>query len=206
MISRVGQPYRHGRFPFTFRSGCYRRNSNGLPHGVIRRVLDLRDDVNMRAAKARVHPRDQQRPSEEGAVEDLDDFHDEINQPDAVIVYKTGKKIEYNADREMAVGHVELMNRSIEMIQSVGGVTDENRGVQTNAKSGIAIARRRGAGRARHRRDLRQPAARQPGAGREQLSLVEQFFTEEKTFRITNARGVPVFVTINGRVATTAEP
>ena len=49
---RVGQPYRHGRFPFT-PIWCYRRSSNGLPYGVIRRVLDLQDDVSMRARRRR---------------------------------------------------------------------------------------------------------------------------------------------------------
>lgn len=198
MIYESASPYRHGRFPFT-PIWCYRRNSNGLPYGVIRRVLDLQDDVNMRAAKARHILATSKTFMEEGAVEDLDDFHDEINQPDAVIVYKTGKKIEYNADREMAVGHVELMNRSIEMIQSVGGVTDENRGVQTNAKSGIAIARRQEQGALATAGIFDNLLLASRAQGEKQLSLVEQFFTEEKTFRITNARGVPVFVTINGR-------
>ena len=189
-------PYRHGRYPFT-PIWAYRKNSNNLPYGVVRRLIDLQDDVNIRAAKARYIMSTSKTFMEAGAVDDLDEFEEEINRPDSIIVYNPGRKIDYNVDRDLAPGHVELMLQSVQMIQSVGGVTDENRGVQTNAKSGIAIARRQEQGALATAGLFDNLLLALRSQGDKQLSLIEQFYSEEKSFRITNQRGVPSWISIN---------
>ena len=63
---------------------------------------------------------------DEGAVDDLDEFAEEVSRPDAIIVKKQGKELVINAERELAPAHLELMSRSISMIQTLSGVTDEN--------------------------------------------------------------------------------
>lgn len=204
MIYESVSPYRHGRYPFT-PIWCYRRNKNNLPYGVVRRLLDLQDDVNIRAAKARYIMSTSKTFMEAGAVDDLDEFEEEINRPDSIIVYNQGKKIDYNVDRDLSAGHIDLMLQSIQMIQSVGGVTDENRGVQTNAKSGIAIARRQEQGALATAGIFDNMLLALRSQGDKQLSLVEQFYSEEKSFRITNKRGAPSWTAINGADPATGE-
>ena len=189
-------PYRHNKFPFT-PIWCYRRGRDGLPYGMIRGMRDIQYDINKRAAKALHILSSNKVIMEEGAVDDLDEFAEEVARPDAIIVVKQGKKLELNAERELAAAHMQMMQQSIGMIQSLSGVTDELLGRTTNATSGKAIGLRQeqgGMATAHIFDNLRLAVQIQ---GEKQLSLVEQFFNEEKQFRITNMRGTPTYITVN---------
>ena len=134
---------------------------------------------------------------EEGAVDDMDEFEEEIAKPNAIIVHKTGKRPEITADRDLAAGHLELMSRSIQMIQQQSGVTDELLGRTTNAQSGIAVQRRQEQGSMTTTKLFDNLRLASQVQGEKQLSLVEQFMSEEKQFRNTNMRGGPEYVTVN---------
>lgn len=189
-------PYRHNQFPFTPIWG-YRRGRDNLPYGVIRGLRDIQEDINKRASKALYILSSNKVIMDEGAVEDIEEFRREVARPDSIITKKPGRELVLNADRELAGAHLELMNRHIGMIQQVGGVTDELLGRTTNATSGKAIEARQMQGSmttAKLFDNLRYAVQAQ---GEKQLSLVEQFFTEEKRFRITNMRGTPEYVAVN---------
>lgn len=189
-------PYRHNDFPFT-PIFAYRRGRNLLPYGMIRGMRDIQADINKRASKALHIMSTNKVIMDEGAVDDLDEFREEVARPDAIIVKKTGKELTLNAERELADAHLNLMSRSIAMIQSQSGVTDEAMGKTTNATAGIAIQRRQeqaGMATAGLFDNLRLGSQVH---GEKRLSLIEQFMSEEKQFRITNSRGSPEYVTIN---------
>ena len=192
-------PYKHNAFRFT-PIWCYRRGRDNLPYGIIRSVRDIQDDVNKRASKALHILSSNKVIMDEGALPEgvsLDEFAEEVSRSDAIIVKRQGKELVLNAERELAAPHLDLMSRGISMIQQVGGVTDENLGRQTNAASGIAIARRQDQGTLATNKpfdNLRLAAQMQ---GEKQLSLLEQFCTQQKAFRITNERGSAAFHQIN---------
>ena len=189
-------PYRHNRFPFT-PIWCNRRGRDGMPYGMIRGMRGIQDDINKRASKALHILSTNKVVMDEGAVPDIDEFAEEVAKPNAIIVKKQGKELVLSADRDLADAHMEMMSRSILMIQQQSGVTDENLGRKTNASSGIAIGRRQEQGAmatAGIFDNLRYAAQVQ---GEKQLSLIEQFMSEEKAFRITNMRGTPEYVTVN---------
>jgi hypothetical protein len=189
-------PYRHNDFPFT-PIWCYRRGSNGLPYGIIRGLRDIQTDVNKRASKALHILSTSKTVMDEGAVPDLDAFMEEVSRPDAVIVKKQGKDLTITADRDLAPAHMELMSRDIQMIQSVSGITDEYMGRETNAKSGVAIQARQNQGSLATAALFDNLRFAMQVHGEKELSLVEQFFTEEKQFRITNMRGTPEYIVVN---------
>ena len=189
-------PYRHNQFPFTPIWG-YRRGRDGMPYGVIRPLRDIQDSINKRASKALYILSSNKVIMDEGAVDDIEQFRQEVARPDAVIEKKAGKQIQLNVDRQLAESHINLMGRDIAMIQQVGGVTDEQMGRTTNATSGRAIEARQMQGSmttAKLFDNLRFAVQCQ---GEKMLSLEEQFYTEEKRFRITNTRGAPEYVAIN---------
>jgi hypothetical protein len=194
-------PYKHNRFRFT-PIWCYRRGRDNLPYGIIRSVRDIQDDINKRASKALHILSSNKILMEEGILPDgvtLDDFTDEAARADAMLVVRNGKlgSIKLDVDRDLAAPHLDLMSRSIGMIQQVGGVTDELLGRTTNAVSGIAVQKRQEQGTLATNKpfdNLRLAAQMQ---GELQLANIEQFFTEEKQFRITNERGVPDFHHVN---------
>ena len=189
-------PYRHNRYPFT-PVWCYRRGKNGLPYGVIRGLRDIQSDINKRASKALHILSTNKVIMERGAVDDLDAFEEEVSRPDAIIVVNDGKRLDLNVDRDLAPAHLDLMSRSIAMIQQASGVTDESLGRTTNAVSGKAITARQDQGALATAALFDNYRLACKLHGEKQLSLIEQFFSEKKSFRITNSRGVPQFIDIN---------
>ena len=192
-------PYRHNRFRFT-PIWCYRRGRDNLPYGMIRSIRDIQDDVNKRASKALHILSSNKVIMDEGALPEgttMDEFAEEVARPDAIIVKRQGKELVINAERDLAAPHLDLMSRGINMIQQVGGVTDELLGRTTNAVSGIAVQKRQEQGSLATNKpfdNLRLAAQMQ---GELQLSLLEQFCDQKKSFRITNERGTPDFIQIN---------
>lgn len=189
-------PYRHNRHKFIPIWG-FRRGKDGLPYGVIRRMRDIQDGVNKRASKALHILSTNKVIMDDGAVDDIDEFAKEVARPDAIIVKKPGRALDLNVDRELAPVHLDMMSRDIAMIQQTGGVTDELLGRQTNATSGIAVQRRQEQGSLATSKFFDNLRFAEQLRGEIELSLIEQFATEEKQFRITNMRGAPDYVTIN---------
>ena len=189
-------PYRHNRYPFT-PIWCYRRGRDNLPYGMIRSMRDMQEDINKRASKALHILSTNKVIMDEGAVEDIDEFADEVSRPDAILVKKKGYELTINAERELAPAHLDLMSRSISMIQSLSGVTDENMGRQTNATSGRAITARQEQGSMTTAGIFDNLRFAVQIHGEKELSLIEQYFSDQKQFRITNMRGTPEYITIN---------
>ncbi len=189
-------PYRHNRFPFT-PVWCYRRGKDNLPYGPIRRVRDVQEGINLKSSKAIAILSSNKVIMDEGAVDDIDEFAEEISRPNAIVRKKPGKELILNVDRDLAPAHIELMSRDIMMIQSLTGVTDENLGRETNASSGKAITARQDQGALATAAIFDNLRFAKQVSGEKRLSLIEQFFTEQKQFRITNQRGTPQFITVN---------
>lgn len=190
-------PYRHNRYPFTPVWG-YRRARDGMPYGIIRGLRDIQRDLNRRAAKSLHHLSTTRVTVQEGAVPDIEELRNEAARPDAVIVYKPGMPPpQVQADTNIAAAHIELMSRDAEMIQQVGGVTDENLGRKTNASSGKAILARQDQGQLATSIFFDNLRLSRMLHGEKTLVLVEQFYTAADEIRITDARGNPDWVPIN---------
>lgn len=189
-------PYRHNRFPFVPVWGR-QRGRDGLPYGMIRGMRGPQEDINKRASKALAILATNKVVMEEDAVPDLKKFLDEVSRPDGVIVKRRGAELDITTDRDLADAHFAVMSQSIALLQAQSGVTDENMGRRTNATSGKAIEARQNQGSmatAGYFDNLRYALQL---FGELQLSLIEQFYDEQKSFRITNMRGTPEYITVN---------
>lgn len=189
-------PYRHNRYPFTPIWG-YRRDRDNLPYGVPRGMRDVQKDINKRASKALYIMSTNKVLIQQGAVEDIEELREEAARPDAIIEYKKGYQIELNVDRGLEETHLRMMERDIAFSQTASGVTDELQGKETNAQSGIAVQRRQEQGMMSTAKLFDNLRLSFQVEGEKVLSLIEQYFDEQKIFRITNERGTPEFVTIN---------
>lgn len=188
--------YRHNRFTLT-PIWCYRFGRSRLPYGLIRRVRDIQVDLNKRASKALFMLNSNQLIMDEGAVVDINLAAEEIQRPDGVIVKKNGKEFTIRRDTDAASGQINMMTLDAQSIQKSAGVADENLGRQTNAVSGEAIKARQLQGSVVTTEpfdNLRLAAQIQ---GEKQLSLVEQFYTEQKVIRLTGAKGAIEWVKVN---------
>ena len=189
-------PYRHNRFTLT-PIWCYRRSRDRLPYGVIRRVRDMQQDLNKRASKALFMLNTNQVIAEEGATEDWETLRDEADRPDGMIIHKAGRKVEIRRDTDAATGQIQMMELATRSIQRSGGVADENMGRQTNAVSGEAIKARQLQGSVVTTEPFDNLRLATQVQGEKQLSLVEQWYTEQKVIRLTGAKGGLDWVKVN---------
>jgi hypothetical protein len=120
-----------------------------------------------------------------------------VARPDGIVTYRKGYHLEIGTDRELSAAHLDLMQISMGMIQSLSGVTDESMGRTTNATSGKAIVARQEQGQLATAFLFDNLRMARLFHGEKKLSLIEQFFSDYRTFRVTNERGVPTWIEIN---------
>jgi hypothetical protein len=189
-------PYRHNKFPFT-PIWASRKGRDGAPYGPIRPMIDAQRDINKRFSKAQFILNSNRVIMEEGAVADEERLAEEVARPDGIITYRKGYHLEVGTDRELSTAHLDLMQISMGMIQSLSGVTDESMGRTTNATSGKAIVARQEQGQLATAFLFDNLRMARLFHGEKKLSLIEQFFSDYRTFRVTNERGVPTWIEIN---------
>jgi hypothetical protein len=189
-------PYDHNKFPLV-PLWCFRRARDNAPYGMIRNSRDAQDGVNKRASKAVWILSSNRVLLEDGAVDDIEELRDEVARPDAVVVYRHGKKLEIDRDNQLAAQHVEMMANDRAMIRMTSGVTDENLGRETNATSGKAILARQDQGSVVTTEIFDNLRFAIQLAGEIELSLVEQYMGKERVIRLVGDRGNPEFVEIN---------
>lgn len=196
MLAMGPSNYRHNRFSLT-PVWCYRRNRDRLPYGAIRRVRDVQQDLNKRASKALHLLNTNQIIATEGATDDWNMLRDEADRPDGLIIYKKGEEITIRRDTEGATGQVQMMTLDAQSIQKSAGVSQENMGRQTNAVSGEAIKARQIQGSVVTTEPFDNLRYATQVSGEKQLSLIEQFYTEEKVIRLSGSKGKIEWVKIN---------
>jgi hypothetical protein len=191
-------PYWHNKFPFT-PIWAYRRGKDNAPYGVTRGIRDPQDDLNKRRSKALYLLNSKQVVAEKGAVDNIDVAMDEIARPDGYIEVNVGKRFDIQEQATLAQGHIDLMEQDGKYIQESGGVTDENLGRQTNAISGKAIESRQNQGYTTTSDIFDNYRLAFQLEGEKELSLIEQFYDQEKQLRLTGERRNDLqFVTLNG--------
>lgn len=204
MLYHGKSPYIHNRYPFT-PIWCYRRARDGLPYGVIRDIRAPQEDFNKRASKSLHILSSKQVIADVGSVEDIEDTRREVARPDGMIFKKKGTVFEINQDNQLAAQHLELMDRDAQYILDVGGVTEQNLGQDRKQLSGKAIGKLQDQGGVvtTHLFDnLRFSAQLQ---FEKQLSLIEQYYTQEKVIRIVGEAKPIEWIPINKRDPATGE-
>lgn len=196
MLAWSPSKLRHNSFTLT-PIWCYRRGRDRLPYGVIRRVRDIQADINKRASKALWLSNTNQIVADDGAVSDWDEAREEASRPDGVIVKRAGKSFEMVRDYQGASAQVEMMTLSAQSVQKAIGVNNENLGRATNAVSGAAIEARQNQGAVGTTEPFDNLRLAIQVQGEKQLSLAEQFVSEERAVRITGEHGKIDWLRIN---------
>lgn len=198
VLYRQKSPYKHNRFPFV-RRYAYLKDREGTPYGVIRSVRDPQSDLNIRRNKA-LHMLSSVRVlMEKGAVEDKNALAEEIARWDSIIEYEFGKKLEIQEGSDRANQQLNVGEQDSAYIRQISGVTGENRGMDTNATSGIAIQARQEQGTVISTVLTDMHSLGRKLEGELVLSLIEQFYDKPFQFRITadNLKDKVEFAKIN---------
>lgn len=197
-------PYEHNRDPFV-PVVAYRRARDNAPYAPIRPMRDSQDSLNKRGSKALWILSSNQVVADKGAVDDIDEAREEIARPDGWIEKNKGFDVEIRRDIALAEEHLRLMDRDMMYIRNGGGVTNENLGRETNADSGKAIIARQEQGGVVTTEIFDNLRYAVQIAGEMELSLIEQYYTDEKVVRIVGDRGTASFVEVNKKDPETGE-
>lgn len=204
-ILEAESPYRHNRIPYVPR-WCYRRKRDGLPYGPIRPVRGPQDSLNKRMSKALFEASSNQLMVEKGAIDskvmDRDEIRDEVNAPDGIVEFAAGalsggkvQKVDRKGDAQAQLAIAELDRL---MIGRGTGVTDEQRGARSNVIAAKGIIAKQENGALLTAEPFDNMLLAEQLEGELILSLIEQFYTEEKTFSVTGERFKQDWYTING--------
>jgi hypothetical protein len=197
-LQDMESPYNHNRFPF-IPIWSHRRKKDNTPYGMIRQLRDPQEDLNKRRSKALfILQTNQTIASEDAAPKgDWDNFKSELDRPDGLVIKTKGSEVDIRKETALAEEHVMLMHQDADYIERTSGVNDEMMGRQTNAVSGKAIAQRYEMGSVVTASQYDNLRLAFQLAGEIKLSLMEQYWTDEKEFRITGQKGQAEFVTVN---------
>lgn len=198
VLYRQKSPYKHNRFPFV-RRYAYLKDREGTPYGVIRSVRDPQSDLNIRRNKALFMLSSVRVIMEQGAVEDRNALAEEVARWDSIIEVKDGKELRIEEGSDRANQQLNVGEQNSAYIRQISGVTGENRGMDTNATSGIAIQARQEQGTVISTVLTDMHSLGRKLEGELILSLIEQFYDKPFQFRITadNLKDKVEFAKIN---------
>jgi hypothetical protein len=197
-------PYKHKRFSLIPYWGL-RRKKNNQPYGIVQGLMDPQDDLNKRRSKALFILSTNRAVVDDDATDDWDEFYDEMQKPDGVVRKKPGAEVTIRNEQLLANEHVMLMQQDAEMIETVSGVTDESRGVETNATSGRAVLARQEQSHVVTAGIFSNYRFSFQLEGEIELSLVEQYYDQAKTIRLVGDKGQMDFIDINQEDEETGE-
>lgn len=189
-------PFKHQKFPI-IPVFCYRRARDGMAYGVWRGMRDPQYDLNKRMSKALWAASSNRVVADDDAVEDVDEAREEIARPDAWIKKKRGAELRIENNGPDLQASLELANQDRTMIRTVGGVTSENLGHDTNAISGKAVLAKQDQGSMTTAEIFDNFRLGYQLAGRLRLSHIEQYKTEREVIRIVGQNRPIEWVTIN---------
>lgn len=189
-------PFNHNKFPFTPLI-CYRRQRDNAPYGVIRNLRDPQSDLNKRRSRSLFLLTANRIVADKGAVDDKVDAVNEANRSDGYIEVNPGKKFEIQKELNVASAHVEMARDDERFINNISGVTPELQGQPRNDLSGIAVKALQNQGQVTQGIFFDNYYYAIQTEGEIRLSLVEQFYDQEKEVRITGDQQRDEFITIN---------
>ena len=193
-------PYDHDMFPF-FPIFCYRRKRDGMPYGIIRDIRDPQSDFNKRMSKSLFMLSAHRVIYEKNSIDNPAAFRDEMDRPDGLAEVNagamTGQKVHVINEQALATAHLELARDDQKLIKDISGVQDESLGRKTNAISGKAINAREQNSQTSNEIVFDKHFESFQLQGECLLRLMEQYWDEEKEFRITGDERQDEFVKTN---------
>jgi hypothetical protein len=188
-------PYRHKQFSLT-PMWCYRRDRDGMPYGVMRGLRDPQDEYNKRRSKILFALSTCQIQYEEDAIAtgvDEEDFLAEVAKPNGQLKLASGalaaQKIKIDRNTEVSAGHMQLLEHAHRHVFEASGVTRENLGLNTDAKSGKAILAKQQQGAVGTAEIFDNQRRSIQTDGEKLLSLTEQYVSQPMQLRVVGENG-----------------
>ena len=198
-------PFLHGQFPYT-QYLCFKEKSSGEPYGLIKQAIDPQTEVNKRRSKALHLLNEKLIIADEGAVEDKEVARSESARPDGYIETQRGLKFEIKSGQDLGTAQLQLYQAAIKEIDDVTGINRDLQGQATNARSGKAIDLRQQQGLAVLSTVFENWKRTKLLVAKQIVSLIQQFWTDEKAIRVTDDQNVVKFLRLNQTIIVNGKP
>lgn len=212
-LEEKNSPYEHGEFPFVPLTAYYLAEED-IPAGVVRNIKDLQKELNKRRSQS-VNILNTQLNSgiiyEQGAIDasQKDNLMKLGTTPGVSAEVMPGGlgKIKILTPAPPPVGEIQALQETAQAIKDVTGVNESMLGSEIpSGTSGKAIElRQRQAithigGLFDNQRKAKLQVLWRLWGRKKRKGIIQQYYTEEKTFRIIGDDGKPDFLTINQQV------
>lgn len=209
-------PYQHGEFPFV-PFVCYYMGDDDMPAGIVRDLKDPQREINKRRSQE-LHILNTQSNggwiAEEGAMNNAQetDFKNKATMPGAILKVApgalTGGRIQrLEAPQGIPASTINAAQEAMQEMPAISGINEALMGTDiSNLQSGRAIELKQKqaithiASLFDNLRYTKEMIANLLWGKRGAPGIIPQFYTEEKTYRITAADGQFNFITVNKQV------
>lgn len=183
----------HGKWPrksFPFIPFFADRKKNGVPYGWAEPLLPIQDGINKRESKAINMLSNRRIIAEENALKNEEEAQIENARADGIIVTAqgavSGGRVVFQDNNDIGQGQLAMLQEAKAAIPRVSGINDESRGLRSEVRSGLGIARKQ-----QMTSLMVSPTAvnllqYRHHRARLQLVLIKEVFDEEMTFQVTD--------------------
>lgn len=187
-------PFKHNRFPFV-PVWAYVNRRTGLPYSPVWPLIGPQEALNHRMSKSLFEASANQLLVEKGAIDseamDAEELREELNAPDGMAVFAngalSGNRVQERENQGKAEKQLMLAERDITTIRGASGVTGENRGLETSARSGKAILAKQDQGSLVTAELFDNLLLARKMEGELTLSVAEQFLVQPMTIRVVGS-------------------
>ncbi len=191
--------YKHNRYPFVRRLAFIDKTTKS-PYGLVRQIIDPQSDLNQRRNQALWLMATRQVIADDDAVEDVDETIKQVAKVNGYIKKKKNAYFEIRDNVTLAAPHVQMGEMDSGYIKQISGVTSENRGMNQNSMSGVAIQSLQEQGTIITTPIIDNHQLAHQIEGEIILSLCEQYISRQMQFRVTSDIKNPSekdFITLN---------
>lgn len=191
MIIGGGYILEDGELPYLFGDFSFipfiaYRDKDGNPFGIVKQLKDMQDEINKRRSKVLHYLTAKRVLAEEGAVDDPDEFMDELVRPDAFLTYNKGYDVNIEQDLELGAQHFQLMQEAANEMSSISGIYPDFSGMPTNARNASAIRQRVMQSQTAIQKLYSVMEMGIQRMAEHVLALVRQYYREERLIQLTD--------------------
>lgn len=165
-------------------------------YGMVKHLISPQDEVNKRRSKALHILNNRQTMSEKGALDNVREAKQELAKPDGHIVINPGMRFDILPTQDMAQGQMQLLQEAKAEMDTVS-VSQALAGREMRVMSGRALQSRQQAGMIELQPFFDALRGWKLRLYRVAWSMVKQFWTYERWFRITDREDKPKYVGLN---------
>lgn len=204
-LEEKDSPFHHQKFPFIPYT-VFKDRETKEPYGLIKQAIDPQREVNKRRSKGLHILNTQTIIAEDGAVDDEEKARVEVSRPDGYIKTNRGFKFEIQRNTELGNAQLQMYEASIREIDEATGINRDLAGFATNARSGTALDKRIEQGLAVLSKVFTNWKRTKLLLAEQILSLIQQYWTDEKAIRVTDDQNVVKFLRLNQTVMVGGKP